>query len=150
MVAARAWLMREGIAQSNALLVTGASYGGYLTLMALGKYPELWSGGMAVVAPADFTSEYYEGTDWNKGYLTAMMGGTPEEKREQYIASSPVTYAERISAPLLVIQGRYDLRCPPRPMELYAEKMQTLGKLFEIGFCGARTPISKLRCSIRP
>jgi len=132
MVAARDWLIGEGIAQPAALLVTGASYGGYLTLMALGKYPQLWAGGMAIVASADFVSEYYEGTDWTKGYLAAMLGGTPEELAEQYRASSPLTYAERVSAPLLVIQGRNDLRCPPRQMELYAEKMLALGRTFEI------------------
>ncbi|HEX8032529.1 MAG TPA: prolyl oligopeptidase family serine peptidase [Ktedonobacterales bacterium] len=132
MVAARKWLIREEIAQPDAVLVTGASYGGYLTLMALGKYPELWAGGMAVVAPADLISEYYEGTDWNKGYLTAMMGGTPAEIPEKYRASSPITHVEQVSAPLLVIQGRNDLRCPPGQMESYAEKMQALGKPFEI------------------
>src|SRR5918911_2949156 len=137
MVAARDWLVREGIAQPDAILVTGASYGGYLTLMALGKRPELWAGGMALVAPADFTTEFYEGTDWSRGYLVAMMGGTPEEKPEQYAASSPITYAEQVAAPLLVIQGRNDLRCPPRQMERYAQKMQALGKPFEIDWFDA-------------
>jgi len=61
-----------------------------------------------------------------------MMGGSPDERPEQYAASSPITYAERVTAPLLVIQGRNDMRCPPRPMERYAERMQALGKPFEI------------------
>jgi len=135
MVAARAWLVREGISQPDAILVTGVSGGGYLTLMALGRYPELWAGGMALLASADFTSEFYEGTDWTRGFLTAMMGGTPAEKPEQYLASSPITYAEHVVAPLLVIQGRNDLRCPPRQMHLYAEKMYSLGKQFEIEWC---------------
>lgn len=137
MVAARGWLLRKGIARPDAILVTGASYGGYLTLMALGKRPDLWAGGMAVVASADLSAEYYDGTDWSKGYLTAMMGGTPEQKPEQYAASSPITYAERVAVPLLVIQGRNDLRCPPRQMELYAEKMRALGKPFEIDWFDA-------------
>lgn len=135
MVAARAWLVQEGISRPDAILVTGASGGGYLTLMALGTHPQLWAGGMALLAPADFTSEFYEGTDWTRGYLTAMMGGTPAEKPEQYLASSPITYAEHVVAPVLVIQGRNDLRCPPRQMQLYAEKMQSLGKQFEIEWC---------------
>jgi dipeptidyl aminopeptidase/acylaminoacyl peptidase len=137
MVAARNWLLESGIAQPEAILVTGASYGGYLTLMALGKRPDLWAGGMAVVSPADFTSEFYDGTDWSRGYLTAMMGGTPEEKPEQYAASSPITYAAQVQAPLLVIQGRNDLRCPPRQMELYTEKMRSLDKPFEIDWFDA-------------
>lgn len=132
MVAARDWLVREGISQPDAILVTGVSGGGYLTLMALGKYPDLWAGGMALLASADFTSEFYEGTAWTRGFLTAMMGGTPAEKPAQYAASSPITYVEHVVAPLLVIQGRNDLRCPPRQMELYAEKMQSLDKPFEI------------------
>jgi dipeptidyl aminopeptidase/acylaminoacyl peptidase len=66
-----------------------------------------------------------------------MMGGTPEEKPEQYAASSPITYAEQVAAPLLVIQGRNDLRCPPRQMERYAQKMQSLGKPFEIDWFDA-------------
>lgn len=137
MVAARQWLIDEHIAQPDAILVTGASYGGYLTLMALGKRPELWAGGMAMVAPADHIVEYEDGTDWSRGYLTAMMGGTPAEKYDQYVAGSPITYAERITAPLLVIQGRNDLRCPPRQMELYEEKMRALGKQFEIDWFDA-------------
>lgn len=75
------------------------------------------------------------------------MGGTPETKPKQYAASSPITYAERVTAPLLVIQGRNDLRCPPRQMERYAEKMQALGKPFQIqwfdaGHGGTSTDLS--------
>jgi dipeptidyl aminopeptidase/acylaminoacyl peptidase len=132
MVAARDWLVREGMSRPDAILVTGVSGGGYLTLMALGKYPDLWAGGMALLASADFTGEYYEGNEWTKGFLTAMMGGTPAEKPAQYAASSPISYAEHVVAPLLVIQARHDLRCPPQPMERYAEKMLALGKPFEI------------------
>jgi dipeptidyl aminopeptidase/acylaminoacyl peptidase len=132
MVAARDWLVREHIADPGAILVTGASYGGYLTLMALGKRPDQWAGGLALVANADLVSEFHEGTDWSQGYLTAMMGGTPDEKPRQYAASSPITYAENVAAPLLVIQGRNDLRCPPRQMENYASVMQGLGKPFQI------------------
>jgi dipeptidyl aminopeptidase/acylaminoacyl peptidase len=137
MVAARTWLIESGIAQPQAILVTGASYGGYMALLALGKRPELWAGGMALVASADLASEFYDGTDWTKGYLAAMMGGTPEEKPEQYAASSPITYAARVTAPLLVIQGRNDMRSPPRQMEQYAEKMRSLGKPFEIDWFDA-------------
>jgi dipeptidyl aminopeptidase/acylaminoacyl peptidase len=41
MVAARAWLVREGIARPDAIVLTSWSYGGYLALQALGAYPEL-------------------------------------------------------------------------------------------------------------
>ena len=44
MVAARDWLVRERIAKPDEVLLTGGSYGGYLTLLVLGKYPDLWAG----------------------------------------------------------------------------------------------------------
>jgi len=60
MAAARDFLVREGIALPDSILVTGWSYGGYLTLMALGARPELWAGGMAGIAVADWAVQYAE------------------------------------------------------------------------------------------
>jgi hypothetical protein len=54
MVAARAWLIDRGIARPNQVFLTGWSYGGYLTLQAMGTQPELWAGGMAGIAVADW------------------------------------------------------------------------------------------------
>ncbi len=60
MVAARNFLVEQQIAISDKILVTGGSYGGYLTLLALGKCPDLWAGGMALVAIADQTLTWEE------------------------------------------------------------------------------------------
>src|SRR5207249_7839956 len=43
MVAARAWLVGQGITKADQVFLTGWSYGGYLTLQALGTYPALWA-----------------------------------------------------------------------------------------------------------
>ncbi|GAC1547069.1 MAG: prolyl oligopeptidase family serine peptidase [Herpetosiphon sp.] len=132
MVAARAWLVQQGIAQPDSVLLTGGSYGGYLTLMALGKYPDLWAGGMAAVAIADWTVQYEDTAATLRGYQVGLLGGTPQEKPEQYAASSPITYAERVAAPVIVFQGRNDTRCPPRPLEMYEAKLRSLGKEIEV------------------
>jgi dipeptidyl aminopeptidase/acylaminoacyl peptidase len=132
MAAARDFLIREGIAQPDSILVTGWSYGGYLTLMALGTRPELWAGGMAGVAVADWAVQYAECAETLRGYLAALFGGSPEEKAEQYAKSSPISYVERVQAPVLVIQGRNDTRCPARPLELYEARMRELGKQIEV------------------
>jgi dipeptidyl aminopeptidase/acylaminoacyl peptidase len=132
MVAARDWLVREGIARPDAILLTGWSYGGYLTLQALGKRPDLWAGGMAGIAIADWSIQYEDSAETLKGYQAAIFGGTPAEKPEQYAASSPISYAERVRAPVLIIQGRNDTRTPARPIELYEQKMRALGKQIEV------------------
>jgi len=128
MAAARDWLVKQGIAKPNQIFLTGWSYGGYLTLQALGKKPELWAGGMAGIAIADWAIQYEDSADMLRGYQRMLFGGTPDEQPERYAASSPITYAEKVRAPVLIIQGRNDTRTPARPIEMYQARMQALGK----------------------
>jgi dipeptidyl aminopeptidase/acylaminoacyl peptidase len=140
--AARDWLIDQGIAIPDAILLTGWSYGGYLTLQALGTKPELWAGGMAGIAIADWAVQYEDTADMLRGYQEALFGGTPAQQPARYAASSPITYAEQVRAPVLIIQGRNDTRTPARPIEMYEAKMKRLGKTisvhwFETGHLGS-------------
>ncbi len=117
-VAARAWLVEQKVALPNQVWLTGWSYGGYLTLLALGKQPDLWAGGMAGNACTDLAMNDADGSSI-KAYVRGLMGGTPEEKPVQYAASSPITYVERVRAPAMIIQGRNDTRSTPRQIETY-------------------------------
>ena len=142
MVAARDWLVRSGIARPDQVFLTGWSYGGYLTLHAMGIYPELWAGGMGGVVVADWITEYFEEPDAMKGYDVALHGGTPAEKWTEYEKASPINYLDRLAAPLLIIQGKNDVRDPPRQVELYEEKAKSLGKdvkvvWFDTGHAGS-------------
>ena len=126
------WLIENGIAQPNAILKTGGSYGGFLTLQSLGKKPHLWAGGMAVVAIADWTLMYEDQAGTLRGYQRSMFGGRPDEKPDAHRKASPITYAENIAAPILVLQGENDTRCPARQMQVYEKKLRELGKSIEI------------------
>jgi dipeptidyl aminopeptidase/acylaminoacyl peptidase len=130
--AAHRWLVKEGIARPDAILLTGRSYGGYNTLMGLSRWPDLWAGGMAMVAIADWAMTYEDAADTLKGYDVALFGGTPQEKPDQYRMSSPITYAEHVKAPLLIIQCRNDTRTPARQIEVYEQKLKALGKPIEV------------------
>lgn len=132
MAAAYQWLVDNGIAQPDAVLLTGGSYGGYLTLQALGRRPDLWAGGMAEVAIADWRLMYEDQAETLRGYQRSLFGGTPDEVPEQTAASSPITYAADVRAPVLVIQGENDTRCPSRQMRTYEDRLRELGKNIEI------------------
>jgi dipeptidyl aminopeptidase/acylaminoacyl peptidase len=132
MVAARSWLIGSGIARPGEVFLTGWSYGGYLTLHAMGLYPELWAGGMGGVVVADWITEYFEEPDAMKGYDVALHGGTPAEKWSEFEKASPITYLDRLAAPLLIIQGKKDVRDPPLQVELYEAKAKSLGKDVEV------------------
>jgi dipeptidyl aminopeptidase/acylaminoacyl peptidase len=126
------WLIAEGIAQPDAILKTGGSYGGFLTLQSLSRKSDLWAGGMALVAVADWAMLYEDQSGTLKNYVRALFGGKPEEKPEAYKTYSPITYAENIKAEILVIQGENDTRCPSRQMKVYEEKLKSLGKSIHV------------------
>jgi dipeptidyl aminopeptidase/acylaminoacyl peptidase len=131
MVAARGWLVREGIADPDRIVSHGGSYGGYLTLLALGARPDLWAAGVAYVAIADWRGLYEDG-EALRDYEVALFEGTPKQQPDLYAEASPVTYVDRLSAPILVIQGRNDSRCPARQMEEYVDRARAGGKTLEI------------------
>ena len=142
MVAGRKWLVDQGIAIPDKIFLTGWSYGGYLTLQAMGVYPELWAGGMGGVVVADWVSQYEDEPEAMRGYDVAILGGTADEKKNLYVKASPLTYVEKLKAPVLIIQGKNDVRDPPRQVELYGAKARSLGKSvsvvwFDTGHAGS-------------
>jgi dienelactone hydrolase/WD40 repeat protein len=132
MAAACHWLVAQGMAQPDAVFLTGRGYGGYLTLQALGRQPDLWAGGMAESAITDWFRLYDEQSEMLRGYQLSLFGGTPDELPEVHRASSPITYADAISAPVLAIQSRDDPRCPTRQLEAYEAELKAQGKPVEV------------------
>lgn len=135
-VAAHGWLVGSGIADPSAVVVHGGSYGGYMTLYALGRRPDLWAAGVAYVAIADWRLLYEDG-DALREYARALFRGTPEERPEAYAAASPITNVDDVHAPLLIIQGRNDARCPVRQIEMYIEAARAAGKTLEVDWFDA-------------
>jgi dipeptidyl aminopeptidase/acylaminoacyl peptidase len=132
LAAARDWVVKERIADPTRILLTGGSYGGYLTLQALGSKPDLWCGGMALSPITDWRQVYTEASDAMRVGIAAFLGGAPDEKRIQYEASSPITSVARVRAPVLIIQGRNDSRTPTGPVEEYVRQMHAAGKQIEL------------------
>jgi dipeptidyl aminopeptidase/acylaminoacyl peptidase len=83
---------------------------------------------MAGIAVADWAIAHADTTDTLRSVRALRFGGTPDQIPERYAASSPITYAEKVKAPVLIIQGRNDTRTPPRSIEMYEAKMKSLGK----------------------
>ena len=129
--------MDNKIAQPDAVLLTGGSYGGYLTLQALGRRPELWAGGMAGIAIADWATMYEDEAESLRGYQRALFGGAPDEVPEATRKASPITYADQVNAPVMVIQGANDTRTPARQLKVYEEKLKSLGKQIEVHWFNA-------------
>lgn len=130
MVAAWHWLVAQGVADPDRVMLTGGSYGGFLTLYALGVRPELWAGGIASLAIADWRLTYEDANPSNRDFAAspARFGGTPEEQPDAYRRSSPINYLTEVRVPLLVRQARNDSRAPAGQMQAYEREANRLGK----------------------
>jgi len=132
LAATAAWLVDQGIAAPRSIVLTGGSYGGYLTLLGLGRLPALWAGGVAIVAVGDWVRMYDETADALRAYQEQMFGGPPDELPERYRVASPITYVDDVAAPVLVIQGSNDTRCPPGQFRAFEEAALAAGKTIEV------------------
>lgn len=131
-VKVREWLVSSGIADSSRLILAGGSWGGYLTLLGLGRHPELWSLGIAMVPVADYVAAFEDEMEPLKAFDKALFGGTPEEIPEVYRERSPITYVERVRVPVFMLAGENDPRCPIRQIDNYLDRLRDLGKLHEV------------------
>lgn len=123
LAAAAEWLVAEGIALPAALFVTGASYGGYLALQALGRRPDLWAGGIAEAAIADWAATYADASPDLRAYQEALFGGPPDAMPAIIRSSSPISTAGQVAAPLYLLQARQDPRVPARQMQGYLDAL---------------------------
>jgi dipeptidyl aminopeptidase/acylaminoacyl peptidase len=89
----------------------GGSYGGFMVLSSLCTYPELWAAGIDIVGISDFVT-FLENTGAYRRALRIAEYGDPVEDRDFLKSISPLTHADRIQAPLLVIHGVNDPRVP--------------------------------------
>jgi dipeptidyl aminopeptidase/acylaminoacyl peptidase len=107
-------LIDEGIVDETKVAIMGGSYGGYATLAGLAFTPDVYAAGVDIVGPSNiFTLLESIPPYWEAGraFLHGMVGDpeTPEgEKRIR--EASPLFSADKITKPLLIIQGANDPR----------------------------------------
>ncbi|MFD0775478.1 S9 family peptidase [Streptomonospora algeriensis] len=130
--AVRDQVVGTGLADPGRLIIEGGSWGGYLALLALGRRPDDWSAGIAAVPIADFEAAYADEMEALRAFDRSMFGGSPEEVPELYRSASPITYVAGVQAPVLVLAGENDPRCPIRQVDNYLARLAELGKPHEV------------------
>ena len=131
-VAGRDDLIARGLADPEQVVISGASWGGYVTLQAIGTVPDGWRAAMAVVPVADYLSAYADESEALQAFDRSLFGGGPEDKRELYVERSPITYVDKVATPVLLMVGDNDTRCPLQQVLNYANRLTELGKPFEL------------------
>ncbi|MGW1255799.1 prolyl oligopeptidase family serine peptidase [Streptomyces sp. NPDC002513] len=121
--AVREWAVSSGLADPGRLVLTGGSWGGYLTLLGLGTQPDAWTIGIAAVPVADYVTAYHDEMETLKAMDRTLLGGTPEEVPERFEASSPLTYVDAVKAPVYISAGVNDPRCPIHQVDNYVDRL---------------------------
>jgi len=91
--------------------VTGGSYGGYSTLMAMTYFAGAYDAGVSNVGISNLTT-FLANTAPYRRILRATEYGDPDHDADALVQLSPLTYIDKLAAPLLVIQGLNDPRVP--------------------------------------
>ena len=120
-------LIEEGLVDPARSVIAGYSWGGFLTLLALGSQPQRWAVGVAGVPVADYLQAYEDEMEPLRAYDRALFGGSPAEMPQAYADSSPLTWVGQVAAPVLLLAGENDPRCPIRQIETYLDALAAAG-----------------------
>jgi dipeptidyl aminopeptidase/acylaminoacyl peptidase len=102
------WLIARGIADPNRLGIGGWSYGGYMAAWAVTQTTR-FKAAVSGAPVIDMASEF--GTENGSAY-DEWFYGTPYEKLDGFIKSSPMTFVKNAKTPTLLLQGEDDTTDP--------------------------------------
>jgi dipeptidyl aminopeptidase/acylaminoacyl peptidase len=125
-------LVARGIADPARAVIGGWSWGGYVTLLALGTHPDRFAAGVAGVPVGDYMASYDDSAPSLQAYDRSLLGGVVHDLPELVRERSPITYVDRVRAPVLVLIGENDTRCVPGQAFNYVDALRRAGGDVEV------------------
>jgi dipeptidyl aminopeptidase/acylaminoacyl peptidase len=103
------WLSLQSAYDSKHIVVSGDSYGGYLALATLVNFGDRLRGGVDMAGVADFSSFLSNSAPYLQSQRRAEYGDERDPDMKAFLRRiSPLTNAERISRPVLIVHGKND------------------------------------------
>ncbi len=123
------WIDMQGSFDAKHVVVAGGSYGGYLSLATLVNYGDRLRGGVDVSGIADFVSFLSNTAPYRQNQRRAEYGDERDPGMRIFLRRiSPLTNADRITRPLLVVHGKNDPRVPLSEAEQIVNKLRAKGR----------------------
>jgi dipeptidyl aminopeptidase/acylaminoacyl peptidase len=124
------WIKQTGYVDPKKLILMGGSYGGYLTMMGVTKAPDLWAAGVPIVPFVNwFTEIQNEDPALQQSDLATM--GDLEKNKARYEDRSPINFVDQIKAPLYLLAGGNDPRCPKTEAQQVVDAIKKRGGVVE-------------------
>ncbi len=130
-LAAADWIKQTGYVDPKKLIVMGGSYGGYLSMMAVTKAPEVWAAGVPIVPFVNYFTEI-ENEDPVLREMDLATMGDPEKNKDLFRDRSPIFFVNQIKAPLLLLAGGNDPRCPEEESQQVVDAIRKRGGVVEL------------------
>jgi len=129
-IAAADWIKQTGYVDPKKLILMGGSYGGYMTMMGVTKAPEVWAAGVPIVPFVNFFTEI-ENEDPVLQQSDMATMGDPVKNKALYQDRSPIFFVDQIKAPLLLLAGGHDPRCPKTESQQVVDAIKKRGGVVE-------------------
>ncbi|MBI4641643.1 MAG: S9 family peptidase [Candidatus Tectomicrobia bacterium] len=124
------WLKRSGVVAPDRIGIIGGSYGGFMVLSAITTYPDLWAAAVDMYGIANFQTFLQNTGPWRRKHRAAEYGD-PERDADFLREISPIHAIDKITAPLMVIQGENDPRVPKSESDQVVKELQSRGRTVE-------------------
>ena len=127
------FMTATGYVDAKKIGITGGSYGGYMTLMAIGKTPSIWAAAVEQYGIINWFSMYETKSAILQQYQIGLIGD-PVKDKAIYDAASPLTYIRQETVPLLVLQGENDIRVPKGQSVQVVDILKGMGRTVDAHF----------------
>ena len=121
-IAAARHLCDRGDVDPQRLAIKGGSAGGYSVLCALAFY-DIFAAGVSRYGIADLEALARDTHKFECRYLDRLVGPYPAD-RATYIERSPINHVEKLSCPMLILQGLQDKVVPPQQAEAMVDALK--------------------------
>jgi dipeptidyl aminopeptidase/acylaminoacyl peptidase len=129
-LAAADFIKQTGYLDPKKVVLMGGSYGGYLTMMGVTKAPDVWAAGVPIVPFVNwFTEIQNEDPVLQQSDLATM--GDPEKNKALFQDRSPIFFVDQIKAPLFLLAGGNDPRCPAEESQQVIDAIKKHGGVVE-------------------
>lgn len=128
------WAVAEGLADPSRVVIAGSSYGGYATMAGLAFTPELYCAGINYLGRVDLAGkisdqETKESQQW---FVTRIGDIANAADRKRLHDTSPVYFADRVQAPVLMAYGKNDTQVRIDQGYAMEAALRKAGKTFEM------------------
>ena len=129
LVDAVAWAVSHGYADPDRVAIYGGSYGGYAALVGATFTPELFRCAVDIVGPSNLITFIRSIPPYWQPMIKMLHErvGNPDTEPEFLVSRSPLTFANNIRIPMLIVQGANDPRVKQAESEQIVAAMREHG-----------------------